>query len=189
MDDITARGAAGAQIQAKPVTPQQAPTQKSPPEPLRIFGWILLVVGSIATPVTYIAPVAAYLNWLSVICAFVGLCIIGATRKIHLDEGEILLYKGSANVGEGGLKKSNSKAAAKVVVTNKAVKIGNLFDKKDQIDLPYTAITNVERLDSLSVRINAANTSLKLQFGRGQANKFLSAIAQNGVQIPGGVDV
>jgi N-dimethylarginine dimethylaminohydrolase len=154
---------------------------------MRVFGFILVIGCGIASVVTFIAPVEAYLNWLSIIGVVAGSIIIHATRKIPLEEGETLIYKGAANVGEGGLLKS--KAGSKIVVTNKGVKIGNFYKLDDQINLPFATIKDVQPEGSLFIRINAENTSVKLQFGIGQKNKFLTALAQCGVKIIGGIDV
>lgn len=169
---------------------------------MRVIAWILVAAGMASFVWAIFDP--SFIKgerWMAWGVFAVGMILLILTKKLRLDAGEVLFYKGSAHAGEGSAIKSQSKTALKLAITSKGLRYGEYYGG-DQALVPYDAIVDVERLGPLSVRVNMRGeageaVSLKLQFAVVMSGRFLNAIQQNGVTVidrtkvagPGGMDV
>jgi hypothetical protein len=107
--------------------------------------------------------------------------------RIKLESGEMALFTGTANAGEGGIIKGElfkNKAVVSIVVTNKKIHLASAAIADKEMVIEYPSISNIELIEPLSARINLiSNESIRLQFGIGRRGKFVESLARNNVKV------
>jgi hypothetical protein len=173
------------QVQTVQAPPYQnlPPPEQSGGDSLRVFGIVLVVAGGIAGFATYFAdmlPVSVF----AIIGVVAGVVIIQKTKKLPLEPGEIVLYEGSAALGEGSAVTSRSKADCKVVITSVGIKAGSVYHQEDLLTIPFQTMAKVEKESALSARVYMGDgQSVKFQFGIGKIDRFLGILAHNKVPV------
>lgn len=158
---------------------------------MRLIGWILLIACPVISIWTFFDNFegSLELNRIGLLGTFIGFVAVAYTRRLTLDEGEILHYKVVAQAGENISLLNSESQTVKIAVTNKGIRFASVFTPKaDQALLPLSTIVQAERLGPLSARVTMRSdtdtqASIRFKFAFWATNRFLSALQATGISV------